>query len=119
MSISTWVLIYSVPMLLLAISIFFMLKRRTIAVNRVSAWLAVIFTFLSALGGFWSLVIRDQLIKRSQTDFGYEGRCFLLAFIGGISALVWVARSRTISSFLTLGASVWIGWFWMAALATW
>jgi hypothetical protein len=118
MPISAWALIYSVPMLLLAISIFFTLKRRTIDVRRVSAWIAVVFTFLSALGGFWGLIIRDQLTKRSQSDYGYEAGCFLLAFIGGISALVWIVRSRTISSFLTLGASAWIGVFWMMMLGT-
>jgi hypothetical protein len=117
---STWVLvtIYTLPLLLIVLSVSLIVRGRNLDLRPASAWLAMVLTALSAAGGFRGLVIRDQLMKRPWNDYTYESKCFLLAFIGGISALVWVARSRKLPSFLTLGAAAWIGIYWMLVCAT-
>ncbi len=118
MSRSVWFLIYGVPLVVLGSVISMMLRQYEKDRRRVSSWLAITFTGLSALGGSWGFIILDQLSKRNRFDYGYEGRCFLLAFIGFLSALVWVIRSRKMPSFLTLTASLWISIIWMMDLAT-
>ncbi len=118
MSTWVWIIIYSVPLLLTVLSVTLIMRNQRLDLRRASAWLAMVFTALSAMGGLWGLIIRDQLMKRSSMDYGYEGNCLLLAFIGGISALVWVRRTRSIPSFGTLTASAWIGIFWMLVCAT-
>jgi hypothetical protein len=118
MSIFVWYLIYGVPLAILGFVISIVLKRYEKDRRRISCWAAIIFTGLSALGGIWGFIILDQLSKRSPLDYGYEGRCFLLAFIGFLSALVWVTRSRKMPSFLALAASLWISVIWMMDFAT-
>jgi hypothetical protein len=113
-----WFLIFGVPLAILGFVVSMVLKQYEKDRRRISSWPAITFTALSALGGFWGFIILDQLSKRSGFDYGYEARCFLLAFIGFLSALVWVIRSRKISSFLTLTASLWISLIWMMDLAT-
>jgi hypothetical protein len=113
-----WLLIFGVPLVVLGCVISMLLKRYENDRRFIYSWLAIGFTGLSALGGVWGLIILDQLSKRNSFDYGYEGRCFLLAFIGFLSALVWVIRSRKIPSFLTFTASLWISLIWMMDLAT-
>jgi hypothetical protein len=118
MSRFVWFLIYGVPLVILGFVVSMVLKRYEKDRRRISSWLAIAFTGLSALGGVWGFIILDQPNKRSSFDYGYEGRCFLLAFIGFLSALVWVIRSRKMPSFLAFAASLWIGLIWMMDLAT-
>ena len=113
-----WFLIYGVPLVILGSVVSMVIKQYEKDRRRVSSWLAITFTALSALGGFWGFIILDQLSKRNSFDYGYEGRCFLLGFIGFISALVWVIRSRKMPSFLALTASLWVSLIWMMDLAT-
>jgi hypothetical protein len=113
-----WLLIYGVPLAILALVVRMVLKQYDKDRLRIFSWLTIIFTGLSALGGFWGFIILDQLSKRNSFDYGYEGRCFLLAFIGFLCALVWVIGSRKTSSVLTLIASLWISLIWMMDLAT-
>ena len=113
-----WSLIYGVPLLTLGFVVALLLRRYQAERRRISAWFAIIFTALSALGGVWGLIILDQLSKRNRWDYGYERRCFDLAFIGGVATLVWVIRSRKLPAFLTLAASLWIGILWMLNLST-
>jgi hypothetical protein len=113
-----WFLIFGVPLVILGCVVSMVLKRYEKDLRRISSWLAITFTGLSALGGVWGLIILDKLSKRNSFDYGYESRCFLLAFIGFLSALVWVIRSRKMPSFLTLTASLWISLIWMMDLGT-
>ena len=118
MSRFVWYLIYGVPLAILGFVSFTILNRYKKDRRRISSWVAITFTALSALGGVWGFIILDQLSKRSPFDYGYEGRCFLLASIGSSSALVWVIRSTKTPSLLTLATSLWISIFWMMDLAT-
>jgi MFS family permease len=102
MRVFVWVLIYGVPLIILGFVVSIVLKRYEEDRRRISSWLAITFTGLSALGGVWGLIILDQLSRRDRFDYGYERRCFFLALLGGLSALAWVIRSRKMPSFLTL-----------------
>jgi hypothetical protein len=113
-----WFLSYGVPLVILGLVVRMVLTQYERDRLRIFSWLAITFTALSALGGFWGFIILDQLSKRNSFDYGYEGRCFLLAFIGFLFAMVWVIGSRKTSSVLTLIASFWISLIWMMDLAT-
>src|SRR5438045_2211740 len=67
-------LIYGVPLAILGFVICIILNRYQKDCRRISSWVAITFTSLSALGGVWGFIILDQLSKRSPFDYGYEGR---------------------------------------------
>jgi zinc transporter ZupT len=113
-----WFIFLGVPLATLGFVVSLVLRRYKAERRRISAWFAITFTALSALGGVWGFVILDQLRTRNWSDYGYESRCFGLAFIGGLATFVWIIRSRKLPAFLTLGASIWIGIVWMSDLAT-
>jgi hypothetical protein len=113
-----WFIFLGIPLTTLGFVIALLLRRYKTEQRRISAWIAITFTALSALGGVWGFIILARLSKRSPRDYGYESRCFGLALIGGLATLVWIIRSRKMPAFLTLGASIWIGVVWMLDLAT-
>jgi hypothetical protein len=73
MSVFVWLLIYGVPLAILGFVVSMVLKGYEKDRRRISSWLAITFTGLSALGGVWGFIILDQLSKRSSFDYGYEG----------------------------------------------
>src|SRR6185437_6188091 len=108
MSALIWSLIYTTPLILIGTSWLLTYKLQGHDTRRISAWFGSIFTAASAVGGLWGLIIIDQLTKRNQLDYRYERHCFDLAFLGFLGSLIWLIRSRNLSSTLALIASLWI-----------
>jgi hypothetical protein len=113
-----WSLVYVTPLILIGASWRQTYKRQGQDKRRISAWVGSIFTAASAIGGLWGLIIIDQLTKRNQFDYGYERHSFDLAFLGFLGSLIWLIRSRNLSSTLALAASLWITIFWVLDLGT-
>lgn len=113
-----WAVFFGVPSasMVLVWAAFFTRYRREL--KRIPAWPALLFTTASAFAGVWGLIRLDELAKRSPFDYGYEGRAWMLAVIGFVSASIWVMRSRQWCSWATLVTSGWMAVIWMMICAT-
>lgn len=86
--------------------------------KHLSAWLALAFTTGSCVFGVWGLFHLTELQRRNFFDFGFERRAASIAYVGFVSAIVWVMRSRRWSSWMTLGIATCLSLLWTGACAT-
>jgi len=76
--------------------------------RRPSAWLALIFTSLSALAALWACTHLNELSKRSMMDMTYESWATAVAAMGWLGGLVWLVRSPSICAVGTMLAAFWL-----------
>ena len=86
--------------------------------KRLYAWLALGFTTGSCAFGVWGLFHLTELQKRYFFDFHFERSAASIAYVGFVSALVWVNRSHRWWSWVILGVATCFSLLWTAACAT-
>jgi hypothetical protein len=116
-----WWPTFGVPLLGIAGTIVGQIRSGRPKIVRIGTLCATVVSAISPSMGLYGLVKLDELAKRSQLDYGFEGLAWLFAVLGVIAAifcLLVIRKGCKLFDWIPLAVSVWMFVVWAAVCST-
>lgn len=111
-----WICLFSVPVLLLALVLTYLVLRERSELRRVAAWAAILTGFAAPGFAIWGSVHRNQINLPLAFEPGFDTRALAIFVAATLFALAWLVQSRRWYSFLTFSVSFLGAAFWTAVV---